>query len=236
MIYKYALTEYKGLTAKSNLGGPIQFGIRHSENHEERDPNQLRYVCHQLYQETNGLGIRLNSLDFYDTWQYSQPNVYEHFCHALSLCSARNFTQLRRITLVDHKSMPPTAHQRSFRIRHSFSSVEQICRGHPHITVIIRFSWEVHQILYNYFSCLNELSLSLSRKTPLSPYPELLKNGVSYLPMPSYLGSGHPVNLRFTPTRQFPEQIVLRKLSCMFVGERLHEVVKGARQLHEDGM
>jgi len=117
MIYEYTLTEYYGLIAKCELGGPIQFGIRNSENHEERDPNQLRYVCQ-----------------------------------------------------------------------------------------------------------------------PLSSCPEVQNDGVSYRPIPSYLGSGYTVTLRFTPTRSFLGAAVVWELGFMLVGERLHEVVKVARQVHEDSI
>lgn len=93
-MYEYALTEEGGLV-KDNVfsnGTAVAEGRFWAAGDQATmgEANQLKYVCRQLYQETKGLGIRLNDLTFRSSYGASASSLFRHFllyectlnCHA----------------------------------------------------------------------------------------------------------------------------------------------------------
>ncbi|KAI4684041.1 hypothetical protein J4E81_009204 [Alternaria sp. BMP 2799] len=92
---KYALTEDRGLLMIETH--PKSFrGHRLYEHWVES--NRLKYVCRQLYDETKGLGLRLNDLAFQSDRQIAD------FYTFITACSWSQQQCIRQVTLCDEYS------------------------------------------------------------------------------------------------------------------------------------
>ncbi|KAI4633690.1 uncharacterized protein J4E87_000854 [Alternaria ethzedia] len=92
---RYALTEDRGLLLIETH--PKSFrGHRLYEHWVES--NRLKYVCRQLYDETKGLGLRLNDLAFQSDRQIAD------FYTFITACSVGQQQCIRQVTLCDEYS------------------------------------------------------------------------------------------------------------------------------------
>ncbi|ORY15996.1 hypothetical protein BCR34DRAFT_584698 [Clohesyomyces aquaticus] len=101
-----------------------------------REANQLKYVCRQLYTETAGLGLKLNDLTF-SRYEPRGTNVPPETNVELGVfvkaCSYRNLRGIKVITIKAEAVLPSrgTPH----RGVPEWKPLLQFCREHPRITV-----------------------------------------------------------------------------------------------------
>lgn len=93
VIYEYALTEKGGLITS---GGHFYSACVDSE---ERDANQLKFVCKQLHTETKGLGLRFNNLTIKDSNRKHWFGRFKSF--VTYRCSPENLGRLTEVILHD---------------------------------------------------------------------------------------------------------------------------------------
>lgn len=164
MIYEYALTEPDGVALDQIRSNKNRLALRKADLRmtkcgcstysrdkdfattlsEIHEPNQLRYVCRQLCQETSGLSIRYNDVYISSEWllNYTKSLRAEYvlFDNFISCCSSDALDRLRRIVIYDTTHDDPTSSPLNKEQTLS-SNLIRFCRERPNITVIVRFNW-----------------------------------------------------------------------------------------------
>jgi len=91
IIYEYVLTEKAGLVVLRS--SPSR--VRPLDDPYGPDPNRLKLVCHQLYQETTGLGLRYNKLTFGGSFGF---DLFTKFTE--KHCSRAHFGRVRTVVIM----------------------------------------------------------------------------------------------------------------------------------------
>lgn len=120
------------------------FATAFTEIHE---PNQLRYVCRQLCQETSGLSTLYNDIYISNEWvpnddiSASMSMVYKLFDNFKNSGSAGSLAGLRRIVIYD-SGYPRDTIEHVGDLRKLISTaLVPFCRSNRNTTVIVRFDW-----------------------------------------------------------------------------------------------
>jgi len=158
MIYEYALTDCVPLSAlvERSLTGYTTFRRGNDEGFQGRsDPyryrhgetNPLRFVCHQLHNETSALALRYNDLIFYCPDGWNPVTVYDLFDHFYDNCSPIYLVGIRKITIDDDKTtvlddlnVPDPIIELTDLISPTLDSFAYV---YPNAKVIVCFYWVV---------------------------------------------------------------------------------------------
>lgn len=242
-IYKYVLTEEGGLLATSVSVNNDRFTMRLAThtNHPERESNQLRCVCRQLYIETNGLGLCFNNVTFIGPRQYYQSSPYQQFKFFTRNVSRTHWKHLHHITIIDYRThidaeptgsiiTPATVAEQC-----NIAFLRYFCQCYPSTTVVVRLDWRSRSGA-EYLARVDTLSHLLRERSPLS---KTSKNNGDIRGLHQFEGLRAPDNLRFTFTVHFELELARYGLEqCgRYHGVReLDNMVKRLRMVHENGI
>ncbi|KAF2478323.1 uncharacterized protein BDR25DRAFT_309095 [Lindgomyces ingoldianus] len=137
-IYEYALSEDNGLTVQPTNNGFKLWAIWHKHDEEvRRDPTPLKLVCHQLYEETKDLVLKLNPLLFSSTDTVRGTKLFTNFIQ--NGCSPTNHQLIKKVIIREgtHHDVDLSAGFQGFVSTKSPSVLFSFCRSHPNTSVII---------------------------------------------------------------------------------------------------
>ncbi|KAF2649551.1 hypothetical protein K491DRAFT_683736 [Lophiostoma macrostomum CBS 122681] len=147
-IYDFALYEPDGLHYQYQLHDESFKLYRSSCKREDvakhTEANQLKYVCRQLYAETAGYGLGLNSLKF-TRISLLHPSAAQQFLAFVEACSASQLHQIRQVDLDTHINVLKTKKgptnidvKWTLECGGPILDVIRFCWAHPKATVNIR--------------------------------------------------------------------------------------------------
>jgi hypothetical protein len=198
-------------------------------------------VCLQLYQETTGLGLRLNDLTFVDTRKYGSVSAYDHFGWFMRNCSSQQLGRIQRVTIIDESTrayQPQPGYSLFVKVVNRLcvsSLLEHFCRNYPKAKVIVRLDWN-YRVQDEYIICMYALSRILrGRPQFILPSNPATSQGFAG-ELPRYFSGGLPRNLRFSITKNFSEEHAQRGLSVFYPGGVPRWEVKMARWRHDNGL
>jgi hypothetical protein len=143
-IYQLALTTSKGIHLDPS--NPTQFldaDVDVTMAYEDRRPvNLLKFTCRQLYQETAGIEVKFNRVEYSGYHQSllelhgpnRSPGPAQAFNDFLSNCTATKATWLREVTLYFQTRLdrgPGTFVESETELL----AVDEFCRNHPRVNV-----------------------------------------------------------------------------------------------------
>jgi hypothetical protein len=105
MIYEFVLTKERGLIKESARVPTAR--LYAAKDFTRRDPNQLKFVCRQMYDETRGLALRFNDLTFRGHTPKGALNLLELFVQ--HECAQSHTRYIKKIILdgdMDNDSTP----------------------------------------------------------------------------------------------------------------------------------
>tara|TARA_R110002003_G_scaffold104_31_gene8470 strand:- start:3385 stop:4266 length:882 start_codon:yes stop_codon:yes gene_type:complete len=146
-IYRYALSYDNGLiTAPHPRSTPTLFVNNEKIGPCNKDPKLLRYVCRQIFQETKGIMLKVNTITFKGApTAYQKPAVQltrvTGLDYFLDCLTHPDFPALDFLTkvVVQYKLRYWSCKWKIFRILDDDSLLSQVCRQKPRLTVIVRF-------------------------------------------------------------------------------------------------
>ena len=128
-IYEYALTEERGLVAYAN--SPCV--LRTFRRGPDRESNQLKYVCHQLYAETRDLALRYNRLTFCGPGPWGGlGTLYDYLFHCTSPSHLKGVTRVYIETWPAEGIAPRT---------HLHLLMGEIAIAYPSLEIAVRLPW-----------------------------------------------------------------------------------------------
>jgi hypothetical protein len=141
MIYELALIKEGGLVTKatSRRQDWTRFRAINKKKRTGKASNLLRYVCRQLYAETNGLGLWYNDLTFRFRPGRGSSTVYDLFDRFYKSCLANMLVDIRRFMILDLKTQPSLKQVNPERLLSP--PLIQFCRLFPKTTVVVGFNW-----------------------------------------------------------------------------------------------
>ena len=169
MIYKFVLTEERGLVRRGPMhcyptrmrAYPIGFLRVAGKETDRCDPNQLKFVCQQLYTETLGLGLRYNDITFQGGPTNSSLKLLLNF--VTHECSKMQLSRIRNVILKDNPHRRPIE-------RADFGEVFQLnnsdfltyAKSYPQTNISVRlslFSTSLHPELWLIFGSALECAM-----------------------------------------------------------------------------
>jgi hypothetical protein len=131
-IYGYAFATESGI--EYNAGPRPQFVPRGDDTIVEL--NQLQYTCRQLYEETAGLEVKVNQVNF--AGKQHNSGLAERFLEFISTCTPKKVDWLRNVTL----DLPDNrVEEWGFTLdmlleqKHTMVSLGDFCHKHPLVHV-----------------------------------------------------------------------------------------------------
>ena len=209
-----------------------------SETSESHEANQLRYVCQQTYNETDGLSLRFNDLTFHNPWRRSkgEPVIYnDDFTRVLSTSPEHHLDHIQLVTILDKSTRPFEPEQNILSLKCGpGSAIARFCASHPHATIIIRFNWR-HIMPTRYIECIDTVAYGLRGSSPFSTQPPIADFFLRVLLKCADLEFSD--RIRFTLTQEFEEELAYQEFAHMFDSKAEVEAkVAEARRVHDRGV
>jgi hypothetical protein len=160
LIYEYALSEDGGLFGDviSQKDSWIRFRAATEVRNGGQESNQLRYVCRQLYMETNGLGLRYNDFTFMPrSGEPSVVRVYDHFDQFVHYCSPRHLAKIKHITLLENETDTKLDLIDGGLASLLSIDVVRFCQKYLTATVVVRFNWRIDTSEIAYGDCMDAM-------------------------------------------------------------------------------
>ncbi|KAF2135027.1 hypothetical protein P153DRAFT_380827 [Dothidotthia symphoricarpi CBS 119687] len=132
-IYEYALTEdqelFKDAFFSPQEGSATGRFSTINNTTQNRDHNQLKYVCRQLYTETRGLSLRFNDLTFRGP---NGPDLFHAFL--THECSPAHLPRLKHVLITNHSTLKRDTNLLPL----CSSAVKSFCAAHPTVRVSVQ--------------------------------------------------------------------------------------------------
>ncbi|KAJ4303531.1 hypothetical protein N0V90_002427 [Kalmusia sp. IMI 367209] len=208
-IYEYTLTEFKPLlcTAGDATGSPkLLLRYRFGNDEAKREANQLKYVCRQLYYETQTLSLRYNEIHFHGIENFeafitsSIPDLHKRFRNIIIIDDHESLKKSYTINQLIDRSMSPALYA--------------FCARNPKARVVIRNTRRFTEgtWLTIYVKLRQTLRDDLGEKLETifdSETAELINESSTSLRTELFVKYQRPFlqNLRIAPTADYPKNL-----------------------------
>lgn len=144
LIYECTLAMADGAFCKRRCGsGPFRlYESSTCDPIDRNEINQMKYSCHQLYRETSGLGLEMNTIIFDSAstfLTFPQPLASRDCCSFMRECAETQQRKIKKITLwevrPDDERFP---HEDPGFDLNSVSLLIQYCKYRPDIEIALR--------------------------------------------------------------------------------------------------